>query len=248
MNAAHMLSQISIAAILFSSVSIASADKLQEFQQLCDSHGTAPVSVNIPCMEALLNASHDPVYAMGDPATQLFILDAEKLLTAVDKKRLSESAGKEKFLHLLLGLQDRHRPDLQASQTATAIQLNRQENDQAAAARTAEDLARQEKREAAAAMRNAQVEQQRQNERQADQDLQRQEAAASRAAANQQSRAEAVRFCIVEANERSPYAFSASANCTANPNYYQTVLRIQKAVVTNCQRLGSVDQVTCRSQ
>jgi hypothetical protein len=85
-----------------------------EVHALCDPLADAPLSTEIPYVKALVNASHDPIYNATDPATQLYLIDADKLLANVEKKRISETAGREKLLRMLLAVQDRHRPELEA--------------------------------------------------------------------------------------------------------------------------------------
>jgi hypothetical protein len=62
-------------------------------------------------VKALVNASHDPIYNASDPATQLYLIDADKLLANVENKRISETAAREKMLRMLLAVQDRHHPE-----------------------------------------------------------------------------------------------------------------------------------------
>jgi hypothetical protein len=225
---------------------LASYDKMREFQQLCDPHGTALISTNVPCLKALLSASQDPIYNMSDPATALFLLDAAKLQRDVQQKRLTEVSGKERFLRLLIGIEDRHHSEVQAVQARDDAELNRQERDRAAADQAKKEVAIENQREAAIAGSDAHFEQQRREE----QEQQRRDAAANlmaqQAAAQQQQRAAAVQFCIVQAQERSQYAFNAPALCETNPNYYQTVLRLPKVINTNCQGFGN-QQVNCTS-
>jgi hypothetical protein len=230
----------------FSQSAFASYDKMQEFQHLCDSHGTALVSTNVPCLKALLAASKDPIYNMSDPATAVFLLDAAKILRDIEQKRLAEGSGKERFLRLLMSLEDRHRSEVQAAQAQQDAELSRQERDRATDDRTKSDSALENQREAAVARREAQLEQQRRDEL----EQQRRDTAAmlmaQEAVARQQQRAQAVQFCIAQAQDRSQYAFNAPAYCESNPNYYQTVLRLPKVKNTTCQAFGG--QVNCTSQ
>jgi hypothetical protein len=231
--------------VAFSQSALASHDKMQEFQHLCDPHGTALVSTNLPCLKALLAASQDPIYNMSDPAAALFLRDSAKIQRDVEQKRVSEGSGKERFLRLLLGVEDRHHSEVQAAQAREDAELSRQERDRAADDRTKSEAALENQREAAVARRDSQLEQQRQGEL----EQQRRDTAAKlmaqEAAAQQQQRAAAVQFCIAQAQERSQYAFNAPAYCESNPNYYQTVLRLPKVTNTNCQAFGS--QVNCTS-
>lgn len=224
---------------------LASNDKMQEFQRLCDPHGTVLVSINVPCLKALLAASQDPVYNMSDPATALFLLDASKVLRGIQEKRLTEASGKERFLHLLMGVEDRHRPDVEAAQARDDAELSRQARDRAAEDRANTETVIENQREAAIASRDAQLRQQREEEL----EQQRRDAAAMLTAqetlAQRQQYAAAVRFCIAQAQERSEYAFNAASYCQSNPNYYQTVPRLPKSINTNCQSFGN--QFNCTS-
>ena len=95
----------------------AAADKIQESLSQCNPHQTTPLSTIVPCLKAMIAASSDPVYNATDPATQLFLLDISKLVSGTGHKRLPESVAQERFLRLVVTLEDRHRQDLQAAQT-----------------------------------------------------------------------------------------------------------------------------------
>ncbi len=244
------MKRLILAGVLSASVSSAFAakDKLQEFHALCNPHADTPLSTEIPCVKALVNASHDPIYNATDPATQIYLIDADKLLANVEKKRISETEAREKLLRMLLALQDRHRPEL-------AAQDNR------------EYMAEQQRIEQEAAEGQARLEAEREEriaKRQQAEQSQRQAQANADAA---QQRENAVSYCIGQvvtknqayaAAQKSPGAATAgqqlgmllSGNtprslCEQNPQFYQTMPAAP--VVTKCQRngFGQNVQVTC---
>jgi hypothetical protein len=242
LKAAAVLGSLIVA---FSQPALAYNDKMQEFQHLCDPHGTALVSTSVPCLKALLAASQDPIYNMSDPATALFLLDAAKILREIEQKRLAQGSGKERFLRLLMGVEDHHHSEVQAAQAREDAELSRQERGRAADDRAKSEAAFENQRDAAIARRDAQLEQQRQEELEQQRRATAAKLMAQEAVGQQQQRAAAVQFCIAQAQERSQYAFNAPAYCESNPNYYQTVPRLPKVTNTNCQAFGG--QVNCTS-
>src|SRR5277367_4780764 len=95
-------------------VVVSTNNKLQEFYGLCAPHVNSPLSSAIPCMKALVTASQDPIFNDRDPAMQLYLLEADDLLAKYEHRQVSESVAREKLLHMLLDLEERHRPQVEA--------------------------------------------------------------------------------------------------------------------------------------
>jgi hypothetical protein len=93
---------------------VTDATKLQEFYGLCAPHINSPLSSTIPCMKALINASQDPIFNARDPALQLYLLEADDLLAKFQRKLIADSAAREKLLRMLLDVEERHRPQVEA--------------------------------------------------------------------------------------------------------------------------------------
>jgi len=112
-----------LSSIMPVSVAIAAQDKLQDIHELCAPHPYTPLSSEIPCTKALINASQDPLFNARDPATQLFVIGADKLLRSLALKHISEDDAREKFLRMMLETEDRHRPELASLQVQQQEQL-----------------------------------------------------------------------------------------------------------------------------
>jgi hypothetical protein len=230
---------LALVALVPVSLAIAAQDKLQEFHSLCAPQINTPLSSEIPCTKALLNASQDPVFNARDPATQLYVIGADKLLHNLAIKRISETDAREKLLRMMLDLEDRHRPELLAMQA-------QQEEQIAAAQHARQDAERNE--ELAEKHRQEEIAQEAQFE------------------LAQAQRQQAVKFCIDKVNERfkdlTEHGNSVQRGnavmqwggtnsrllCGNDPNYYQSLPAVP--VVTQCQ--GSNDggfvNLTCENQ
>jgi chemotaxis protein histidine kinase CheA len=209
-----------------SAVPTPAPDKLQASYQLCTPHNNPP-STAIPCIKALLNASQDPIFNARDPAVQLYVLEADKLLANIEHKHLSEAAAREKLLRLLFEAEDRHRPQIEA-EMARQASLRASQDQEAAQQRMAAE-AREQQRATAEA-----VEQQHREAAEAARQAQNQEA--------QRRHDDAVAFCVDTADDRL-HANPTYANgyigligfpightytninrvCSADPNWYKNL-------------------------
>jgi hypothetical protein len=153
-----------------------SGNKIQEIHALCTARADTPLSSEIPCEKALINASEDPIFNSRDPATQLYMIEADKLLRRLEDKRMTEIDARATLLRKFLDLEDRHRPELMAiaaRESAAAVTAQQQSAQLAAS-------------------------QERENQRVAAEESAR-EAEARKA---QQQQNQAVAFCVAEAKER----------------------------------------------
>jgi hypothetical protein len=221
-------------------------DKLQEIHALCAARIDTPLSIEIPCEKALISASQDPIFNARDPATQLYVIEADKLLQGVKTKRLAEIDARATLLRMLLDLESRHRPELAA-------------------------IAARESAAASAAQQSSATiaaHQERENQRLAAEEAARQ--AEARAAQLQQNQAVAV--CVAEAKERiagadfavrsqlltaqSGYGMRLALNhqsgppfieasCMNDQYWYKTIPRPSRTL--NCQSTGG-GNATCREQ
>jgi hypothetical protein len=199
------------------SEAIAPPNKLQEFRNLRTAHLDTPLSIEIPCMKALLNASEDPIFNARDPASLLYVIGADKLLRSIELKRISEADAREKLLRMFLEVEDRHRPELlamQAQQRAQRDALDAAEQRAKVEARRSEEL--EENRRATAQML---------------------EAAQNREFRKQQD--DLVAFCVATSNQRiranplysnQHFGIDSNASCTADPYWYKTIPPLQSQV------------------
>ncbi len=204
-----------LAIVIPVSPAIAAQDKLQEIHALCAPHPDTPLSVEIPCTKAILGASKDPIFNSSDAATQLFLIEADKLLHGLQLKRISEDNAREKFLRMLLDVEDRHRPEL-------AAQLAQQQELVAAAQRAADE-----------AQKSAEVAENRRA------NTQMIEAAQNREFERRQ--ADLVAFCVATAKQRisanpmyvNDHIFQGihpDTSCAADPYWYKTIPSLQSQV------------------
>ena len=223
-----------------------SGNKLQEIHALCSARVDTPLSSEIPCEKTLINASVDPIFNARDPATQLYMIEADKLLQRVVAKHIAEIDGRATHLRILLDLEDRHRPELMAiaANDSAAALTAQQQNAQIAATQERENL------------RLAAEESARQAE----------------ARQIQQQQNQAVAFCVAEANERIAGANFAvrnqitqaqgaymiklgfnhqsgppfvEASCMNDQNWYRNIPQPSRTM--NCQNTGG-GNATCREQ
>jgi hypothetical protein len=206
--------------------SSAASSKLAEIHGLCSPHGDALVSIEIPCTKALIRASQDPIFNARDPATEIYIIDADKLLRNLELKRISEVDAREKLLRMLLALEDRHRPDL--------MTIHAQQQEQIATTQRAEQEAQQAmQRNQEAAQRDRKAAENRRA------NAEMIEAAQNRAFQKQHD--DLVAFCVATANQRiraNPIWYNDNffvgihpdKSCEGDPYWYKTIPTLQSQV------------------
>jgi hypothetical protein len=201
------------------STASASQSKLAEIHGLCAPHADTLVSTEVPCTKAMINASADQIFNAKDPATQLYLIEADKLLHSIEVKRVSETDAREKLLKMLLALEDRHRPDLMAIQAQKENELAAAQRDQ----QQAHEVAEKDERIADNRRANAEMI----------------EAAQNRAFQKQHD--DLVAFCVATANQRihaNPLWYNANffsgihpdKSCDADPYWYKTIPSLQSQV------------------
>jgi hypothetical protein len=174
-------------------------------------------------------------------------LKADKLAAASDSKRITQNAANEKFLQLLLNLEDSHKAEVDALQARDdAAQRSQQASNELASQERAFERRRLEERQAMAeAQREAEAAREMQTERESR--MAALEASSRQQQVQQQMHEMAVSDCITRATARSEYAFNARSNCELNVNWWQQIPDLGRTTTTNC-RATMGNSINCTSR